>query len=287
MSSVRSGALAAAAAFLLWGSFGLYFHALGALPATEVLAHRILGGAVFAFLALAVRGGLGQIRGILADRPATLRLGASAVAVGLNWGLFVWAVAHGRALEASLGYYIYPLVSVFLGRVFLDERLSGRQGAAIVVAGLGVGWLVMHGHGVPWVALALALSFGVYGLLRKTIAVPALSGLLVETVWLVPLAVLYLAWQGGGAAMAADPRLLGLLALAGPVTVVPLALFAFGARRLRLSTLGLMMYINPTMQMLVAVFVLDEPFTPAHAVAFTAIWLGVALYSWPTRRSGQ
>lgn len=285
MSSVRSGAFAAAAAFLLWGSFGLYFHALGALPATEVLAHRILGGAVFAFLLLALRGRLGQIRGILADRPAALRLGASAVAVGLNWGLFVWAVAHGRALEASLGYYIYPLVSVFLGRVFLDERLTGRQGAAIVVAALGVAWLVAHGHGVPWVALALALSFGIYGLLRKTIAVPALSGLLVETAWLVPLAVLYLAWEGGGAAMHADARLLGLLALAGPVTVVPLALFAFGARRLRLSTLGLMMYINPTMQMLVAVFVLDEPFTSAHAVAFSAIWVGVALYSWPARRA--
>ena len=138
---------------------------------------------------------------------------------------------------------------------------------------------------MPWVALALALSFGIYGLLRKTIAVPALSGLLVETAWLVPLAVLYLAWEGGGAAMHADARLLGLLALAGPVTVVPLALFAFGARRLRLSTLGLMMYINPTMQMLVAVFVLDEPFTSAHAVAFSAIWVGVALYSWPARRA--
>jgi len=284
MSPVRSGATAAIAAFLLWGSFGLYFHALGALPATEVLAHRVVGGAVFAFLLLAMRGRLGQLRGILADRQATWRLGASAVAVGVNWGLFVWAVARGRALEASLGYYIFPLVSVFLGRVFLGERLSGRQGAAILVTALGVGWLVMHGPGVPWLALALAVSFGIYGLLRKTIEVPALSGLLVETVWLVPLALLYLLWEGGGQAVSAGGKTLGLLALAGPVTVVPLALFAFGARRLRLSTVGLMMYINPTMQMLVAVFVLDEPFTQAHAVAFTAIWLGVALYAWPVRQ---
>jgi len=281
----QSGALAAIAAFLLWGMFGLYFHALGALPAAEVLAHRIVGGAVFAFLLLGMRGRLGQVRTILADRQASVRLGMSAVAVAINWGVYVWAVARGRALEASLGYYIFPLVSVFLGRIFLGERLSGRQKAAIVVAAFGVGWLVLHGQGVPWVALILAVSFGVYGLLRKTIAVPALSGLLVESSWLVPLALVYLLWEGGGQALTADATTLGLLALAGPATVVPLALFAFGARRLKLSTMGLMMYINPTVQMLVAVFVLDEPFTSAHAVAFSAIWLGVALYAWPVRRS--
>jgi chloramphenicol-sensitive protein RarD len=284
MPPQQSGALAAIAAFLCWGMFGLYFHALGALPAAEVLAHRIVGGAVFAFLVLGMRGHLGQVRTILADRQASMRLGMSAVAVAINWGLYVWAVARGRALEASLGYYIFPLVSVFLGRVFLGERLTGRQKAAIVIAAFGVGWLVLHGQGVPWVALILAVSFGVYGLLRKTIAVPALSGLLVESSWLVPLALVYLLWQGGGQALSADGTTLGLLAMAGPATVVPLALFAFGARRLKLSTMGLMMYINPTVQMLVAVFLLDEPFTSAHAVAFAAIWVGVALYAWPAGR---
>lgn len=282
-AATRAGALAAFGAFLCWGLFGLYFKALGSLPAAEVLAHRVLGGAVFALLVQAVLGRLGEIRPILADRGVALRLGVSALAVGVNWGLFVWAVAHGRALEASLGYYIFPLVSVLLGRVFLGEHLSRRQMAAIVVVVLGVGWLVLHGHGVPWVALILALSFGLYGLLRKTIAVPALAGLLVETAWLVPLAVLYLLWQGGGAAVSAGAGTLGLLALAGPVTAIPLALFAYGARRLRLSTIGLMMYMNPTVQMLVAVFVLGEAFTSAHAVTFAAIWCGVALYAWPGR----
>lgn len=277
----RTGALAALGAFLCWGLFGLYFNALGSLPAAEVLAHRVLGGALFALSVQAALGRLGEIRPILADRGLALRLGASALAVGVNWGLFVWAVVHGRALEASLGYYIFPLVSVLLGRVFLGERLRRNQMVAVMVVTMGVGWLVLHGHGVPWVALTLALSFGIYGLLRKTIAVPALAGLLVETAWLVPLAAFYLLWQGGGAAVSAGGGTLALLAMAGPVTAVPLALFAYGARRLRLSTMGLMMYLNPTVQMLVAVFALGETFTSAHAVTFAAIWCGVALYAWP------
>lgn len=282
-SSARAGALAAFGAFLCWGLFGLYFKALGALPAAEVLAHRVLGGAVFAALLLAALGGMRELRPLLADRSALLRLGASAVAIAVNWGVFVWAVAHGRALEASLGYYIYPLVSVVMGRVFLGEHLSGRQKAAVALVGVGVLWQVSHGDGVPWLALTLAVSFGAYGLLRKTIAVPALAGLLVETVWLMPLAALYLLVMGGGEALGAGAGTLALLALAGPVTAVPLALFAYGARRLRLSTIGLMMYMNPTVQMLVAVFALGETFTSAHAVTFAAIWAGVALYAWPSR----
>lgn len=281
----RAGALAAFGAFLCWGLFGLYFKALGSLPAAEVLAHRVLGGAVFALVLLAAIGGLRDVRPVLADRSTLLRLGGSAVAIAVNWGVFVWAVAHGRALEASLGYYIYPLVSVLLGRLLLGEHLSRRQWGAVALVAVGVGWQVSHGAGVPWVALILAVSFGAYGLLRKTIAVPALAGLLVETVWLIPLALAYLLIQGGGEALHAGSGTLALLALAGPVTAVPLALFAYGARRLRLSTIGLMMYMNPTVQMVVAVFALGETFTPAHAVTFGAIWIGVALYAWPGRSS--
>lgn len=285
LTSPRAGALAAFGAFLCWGLFGLYFKALGQVPAAEVLAHRVLGGAVFAALLLAVLGGAKDLRPLLADRSTLLRLGASAVAIAVNWGLFVWSVAHGRALEASLGYYIYPLVSVLLGRVLLGESMNRRQAAAVLLVAAGVGWQVSHGSGVPWVALGLAVSFGLYGLLRKTIAVPALAGLVVETVWLAPLAGLYLAVHGGGIGPDLGGRTLALLALAGPVTAVPLALFAYGARRLRLSTIGLMMYMNPTVQMLVAVFVLGETFTSAHAVTFAAIWAGVGLYAWPRSRS--
>lgn len=282
-ASARAGALSALGAFLIWGTFGLYFKALGDIPAVEVLAHRILGGALFAALVLAARGKIGELRAIAADRSALARLGASALMVAINWGVFVWAVARGRALEASLGYFLFPLVSVVLARVFLGERLSARQSLAVLLCAAGVGWMVAAGSGLPWVALVLALSFGAYGLLRKTIAVPAMAGLLVETALLTPPAALYLAWVGGGVAPEAGAGTLALLALAGPVTAIPLVLFAYGARRLRLSTLGLMMYVNPTVQMIVAVFVLGEAFTPAHAVTFAAIWGGLVLYSWPRR----
>lgn len=282
-AAARAGALSALGAFLIWGTFGLYFKALGDVPAVEVLAHRILGGALFAALVLAARGKMGELHAIVADRSALLRLGASALMVAINWGVFVWAVARGRALEASLGYFLFPLVSVVLARLFLGERLSARQSVAVLLCAAGVGWMVVVGAGLPWVALVLALSFGAYGLLRKTIAVPAMAGLLVETALLTPPAALYLAWAGGGVAPEAGAGTIALLALAGPVTAVPLALFAYGARRLRLSTLGLMMYVNPTVQMIVAVFVLGEAFTPAHAVTFAAIWGGLVLYSWPRR----
>lgn len=275
--------LAALATFVSWGLFGLYFKTLSHVPAPEVLAFRVLGGAVSALVVQIALGRMGEVWPIILNPRVALRLGASALAIAVNWGVFLWAVANGRALEASVGYYIFPLLSVVLGWAALGERMTKRQIVAFVIVTIGVGWLVAHGHGVPWVALLLAVSFCLYGLLRKTIAVPALAGLLVETGWLVPLAVAYLLWQGGGAVMSADPVTWGLLALAGPVTAVPLVLFAFAARRLRLSSIGLMMYINPTVQMLVAVFVFGEAFTSAHMVTFIAIWAGVVLYAWPTR----
>lgn len=282
-ATARTGLLAALATFVSWGLFGLYFKTLSHVPAPEVLAFRVLGGAVSALVVQIALGRMGEVWPIILNPRVALRLGASALAIAVNWGVFLWAVANGRALEASVGYYIFPLLSVVLGWAALGERMTKRQIVAFVIVTIGVGWLVAHGHGVPWVALLLAVSFCLYGLLRKTIAVPALAGLLVETGWLVPLAVAYLLWQGGGAVMSADPVTWGLLALAGPVTAVPLVLFAFAARRLRLSSIGLMMYINPTVQMLVAVFVFGEAFTSAHMVTFIAIWAGVVLYAWPTR----
>jgi chloramphenicol-sensitive protein RarD len=279
----RAGALAALGAFLCWGVFGLYFKALAEVPALEVLAHRILGGALFALLLQAGLGRLPEIRTIFRDRKLVVGLAGSALAIAINWGAFIWAVTQGRALEASLGYFIFPLVSVVLARLFLGERLTTRQGGAVLLCALGVGWMVLGGVGVPWLALILAASFGAYGLLRKTIAVPALAGLFVETALLAPLAALYLIWAGGGVAAGVGGATLALIAVAGPVTAVPLVLFAYGARRLRLSTLGLMMYVNPTVQMLVAVFVFGEVFTAIHAVTFAAIWCGLVIYSWPRR----
>lgn len=282
-AAARTGALAALGAFLCWGVFGIYFKALGEIPALEVLAHRVLGGAMFALVLQAALGGLGDIRQVLRSRRLVLGLVASALAIFVNWGAFIWAVTHGRALEASLGYFIYPLMTVLVARIFLGEHLSLRQGVAVALVAVGVGWLVWRGHGVPWLALIVAVSFCAYGLLRKAIPVQALSGLFVETVLLAPLAVAYLLWQGGGVAPELSGKTQALLAVAGPVTAVPLVLFTFGARRLRASTLGLMMYVNPTIQMLVAVFLFGEAFTAAHGVTFAAIWCGLVLYSWPRR----
>jgi chloramphenicol-sensitive protein RarD len=286
MDPSRLGALAALGAFVSWGVFGLYFHALGSLPAAEVMAHRAIGTTLFSAVLLGLMGRLTTLRPILANRRNLLGLAASAFAIGANWGAFIWAAANGRALEASLGYFIYPLVSVLLARVILGERLSVRQSAAVGLAALGVGWLVAQGAGIPWVALVLAVSMGAYGLLRKTIDVPALAGLTVETGWMVPPALAYLAWTGGGEVGQADGQTIGLLALAGPITAIPLVLFAVGARRLRLATLGMLFYLNPTVQMAMAVLVLDEPFTTSHAIAFPVIWAALALYSWPRRQAG-
>ncbi|MGE5547841.1 MAG: EamA family transporter RarD [Solirubrobacterales bacterium] len=280
----RGGAPAALAAYLMWGVFGLYFKALAAVPAPEILAHRVLGGALFALLLLAVRGQAGAALRVFRNGRLVAGLGASALAIAVNWGVFIWAVAAGRALEASLGYFLFPLVSVVLARLFLGERLTRRQQAAAAVVAAAVAWLVVQGHGLPWVALVLAVSFGAYGLLRKTLPVDSLAGLFVETVLLAPLAAGWLVAVGGGTATAIGGAIPWLLALAGPVTAIPLVLFAYGARRMRLSTLGLMMYVNPTVQMLVAVFVFGEPFTATHGVAFAGIWVGLALYSWPAAR---
>lgn len=281
MNEEKHGAAAALAAYFIWGLFSLYFKALGAVPAEEVLAHRIIGCTAFAFAVLTLAGGLGGVRAVVADWRLVRTLIASSVAISINWGVFIWAVTHARALEASMGYFIFPLVTVVLARIVLGERLSWRRQAAAVVVAAGVAWLVLSGAGFPWVALTLATSFGTYGLLRKIAPVQPLTGLLIETALLVPLAALYLMSQGGGIGFSLGTESALLLLLAGPVTAIPLWLFAYGARRLKLSTLGLMMYVNPTVQMLVAVFVFGEAFTTVHGIAFAAIWTGLALYSWP------
>ncbi len=215
-------------------------------------------------------------------RPGAIRsLTASALLISTNWLVFIWAVQSGRVLEASLGYFITPLVSVLLGVLFLHEALSRRQVGAVVLAAAGVLAMVLWVGKVPWVALALAGSFGLYGLLRKRLAVDAIAGLLAEVAVLSPLAVgwlLWLAWRGEGH-LGSAPGVTALLTLTGVVTAVPLLLFAVGVRRLTLATVGLLLYVNPTTQFALAVWRFGETFTAAHAVAFGCIWASLALYS--------
>jgi len=276
----------AVAAFGLWGLFPLYFKAVAGVPPPEVLAHRILWSVVWVAALLWLLRQWPDVRRALGDRSTAGRLLLSAVLIAVNWLVFIWAVGQERVLEASLGYFITPLVSVLLGRLVLGERLAGLQVVAVMLAALGVGYMLVDLGTLPWVSLALAATFGSYGLARKTTAVTAAPGLFVETLLLAPVAAGFLLWLGtdgtfGRTGIAMD----GLLVAAGLVTAAPLILFAQAARRLRLSSVGLFQYITPTCQMLLAVFAFGEAFTRGHAVTFGCIWLGLALYSWSTLRN--
>ncbi|WP_242342645.1 EamA family transporter RarD [Anaeromyxobacter terrae] len=271
----------AAAAYLMWGLFPLYFHALAGVPAPEILAYRIVCSTLFvaALVTLQRRWGdvLRQLRA-----PRTLpSLAVSAVFISANWLVYVWAVNAGRVLEASLGYFVNPLVSVLLGVVFLREPLTRAQRIAVVIAAVGVVALVVRAGTFPWVALALAFTFGLYGLIRKRVRVDATAGLLGEVALLTPIAALYLASLGAAHAghFGAGARVTTFLAASGVVTAIPLMLFALGVQRLRLSTIGLLQYVNPTVQFAIAVLVFREPFSAAHALTFGCIWLSLAIYS--------
>jgi chloramphenicol-sensitive protein RarD len=285
--SARAGTVAAVLAFLLWGLFPLYWKMLAAVPAVEVVAHRTAWGFVAMAAWVTQRGRWKDARAV-ASRPGTIaRLAGSAVLIAVNWLLYVWAVAHDHVVEASLGYFINPLVNVLLGVLVLGERLSRAQRVAVALAAAGVAVLTV-GHGrLPWIALALAVSFGLYGLARKTVGADSVVGLLWETGLLAPLAagwLLSLEARGSGAFGAAHPGASALLALGGAVTAVPLVLFAQGARSLPLSTVGLLQYLSPSIQFLLAVLVFREPFTPAHAAAFAFIWAALAVLTWDLRR---
>lgn len=275
-----TGLLCALGCFSLWGLFPIYFKLLQHVPPLEVLAHRIIWSVVVLLALIAWRGQWGQLRAALRDKRRLGFYSCTSLLIAANWLLYIWAVQQSRILEASLGYYINPLVNVILGVLFLHERLNGRQWSAIALAGVGVLALVI-GHGaLPWVSLVLALSFGAYGLLRKKDGQSSILGLCVETTLIAPLALLFLAMQGGGALLTApDWTTVILLIAAGPATVAPLVLFLAAGQRLPLSTLGLIQYMTPTFQLLQGVLLYHEPFTSVHALTFACIWSALALYS--------
>jgi len=279
--------LAAIAAFLMWGMFPLYWKQLAAVPALEVVAHRTAWGFVAVAAWVTLRRRWREARAI-ATRPRTvLTLAGTAALIAVNWSLYVWAVINGHVVESSLGYYINPLVNVALGVVVLHERLGALRRIAVGLAALGVAVLTV-GHGrFPWIAVGLALTFAFYGLLRKTVAADAVMGLLYETAILTPLAAGYLvllAARGGGGLGRLGPQTDVLLILGGAVTALPLVLFAVGARTLPLSTIGMIQYISPSCQFLLAVLLYREPFTTTHAAAFSCIWAALALLTWDLRR---
>jgi chloramphenicol-sensitive protein RarD len=271
----------AAAAYLVWGLFPLYFRALAGIPAPEILAHRIVWSVVFVAALITVRGAWSPVVAQL-RAPGTMPwLVLSAVLISTNWLVYIWAVNAEHVIDASLGYYVNPLVSVLLGVLFLREPLTRRQVAAVALAGAGVLGLIVRAGRFPWVSLTLAATFGLYGLIRKRVAVDATSGLLGEVAAVGPLALGYLGFTaatGRGHFLSTGAHTALLLA-AGVITAVPLIWFAIGVRRLRLATVGLLQYLNPTLQFAIAVLAFGERFTPAHRIAFGCIWTALAVYT--------
>lgn len=285
------GIVSALAAFAIWGFVPIYFKQIAHVPALEIIAHRIVWSLVLIFLIVFIGRKMRTFLAVFRDRRKWSLLLLTAALVSVNWLVFIWAVNDGRILESSLGYYINPLVNVLLGMLFLSERLNRWQSLAVALAVIAVLILTLMVGSLPWVSLVLAFSFGVYGLLRKMVQVDSSVGLAVETGYLTPVAIAYLlwlSWTGAGASaptghgffMTGDWKTDMFLMGTGIATGVPLLLFTIGARNLRLTTLGVLQYLAPTLQFFLAVFFYQETFTRGHVVAFTLIWIGLLIYSW-------
>ncbi len=281
--AAQRGFLYALAAYLLWGVMPFYMKAVAHIPAIEVVAHRAVWSVPVAGGLLVWLGRTSDIRRALRT-PRTLVMGLlTAALISVNWCVYVWAIAVDRALETALGYYINPLFSIFLGAVLLGEKLTRGQLAAISLAVLAVVILTWENGGLPWVSIVLPVSWGFYALFKKTLPIGPAQGFFLEVIILAPPALGYIVWaQASGNGHFGDQGMgdVWLLMLSGPLTAVPLILFANGAKLLQLSTIGIMQYIPPTLIFLVAVFAFREPFSRTTAVAFALIWAGLALYSW-------
>jgi chloramphenicol-sensitive protein RarD len=271
---------AAIAAYTLWGLLPVYWKALNGASATEILAHRMIWSLLFLLGVLAVRRQWNWLQIIRQQRRLRLTYLASATLLAVNWGVYVWAVQINRVVEASLGYFINPLVSIALGVIVLRERLRLAQWLAISIAATGVAWLTYNAGSLPWIALALALSFGFYGLLRKQTPLGSFEALTVETLWMFPLAVLWLSWLAGhNGGIHHDPGLWLLLISTGVVTAAPLLFFGAATQRIPLTTIGILQYLAPTLQLLLGVLVYNEPFSTVQLIGFSAIWTALVIYT--------
>ena len=282
IDTMNSGVLSAALAYVCWGLFPLYFKLLSDIAPLDVLVHRVVWSLAFLRVVLAARRQWSWLAEVL-RRPKVLgAFAVSALLLSVNWLTYIWAVTHGHVIDASLGYFITPLVNVLLGYTVLHERLRPMQWTAVGLAAAGVLWLALQGGQLPWIALVLAASFGAYGLLRKIAALGALEGLALETMLLAPPAFAVLAWSAlhGTSSFPADSTLTNALLVAiGPLTAIPLLLFAAGARRISLATLGLLQYLGPSIQLVLGIWLFHESFAPARMVGFCLIWAALVIYS--------
>ena len=274
------GIIAAATAFTLWGVFPLYLRLMQQVPPLEILSHRVLWSVVLLLAVLGIRRQWDWLAVVRARPRIALSFVASATMLGTNWVVYIWSVNAGHVIDASLGYFITPLFNVLFG-IALGERLRRMQWLSVLLAAGGVVWLTVSAGELPWIGLVIGITFSLYGVIRKTASLGALEGLSVETLIMLPVATAFLLLPGSGSshAFGAEASITALLLSAGPVTAVPLLLFAYGARRIPLSVVGLLQYIGPSIQLMLGVWLYGEPFGGARMLGFALIWAGLALYS--------
>lgn len=284
----RKGFFAALTAFTMWGLVPLYWKLLSDVPALETVSHRIIWSMLMLCAVMAWRGGFSVLARLLAEPRLLALLALTTTLTAANWLLFVWAIVNDHVLEASLGYFIAPLVNVLFAAFFLHERLRPWQWLAVTLACAGVFWRVWHVGSLPWIPLSLALTFSLYGLLRKRAPIGALDGLFVETLLAAPFALAWLGWlqlQGSGHFSGAGT--IAALVGTGVATALPLFLYTVGARRLRYTTLGFIQYVGPSLQFLQAVFLFNEPFSHVALIGFVFIWGGLAVFSIDALKRGR
>lgn len=280
-SALRLGFLCCLGCYTIWGALPLYFRALDHIRPEEMLAHRIIWSVPTGLILIMIARNWQQLRAAL-TRQHVLWLSVSAILIGVNWLTYIWAVSEERVMEASLGYYINPLVNVLIGAVFFSERLRPAQWVAVGLAALGVAIMTSALGYLPWVALILCFTFAFYSVIRKQVQVDSRAGFVVEAAILAPLALIWLGWflgQPGGRLIGDGGWDIPLLLVSGPITAVPLILFAIAAKRLRLSTIGMMQYLGPTLQFAISVFVFKEAFGLTHAIAFAFIWTALIVFT--------
>ncbi len=288
-TDIRDGLIAGLIAYIIWGVLPIYFKIIGAVDPLEVLTHRVIWAVPFGAIILTVRRQWPEIKQTLRHRWMMSWLSLSALLIGLNWFAYIWAIQDGRIFETSLGYYINPLTNMLVGVVFFHERLRRLQSLAVLLATIGVLVLAISGGQVPWIALFLAVSFTSYAVIRKKVVIGAMPGLFVETLLLLPFALIWLGWLYASAApafAAGDTVLNFWLIMAGPVTALPLLCFALAARRLPLTMIGFMQFLSPTLQFLIGIYY-GEELTPAHVICFSFIWVAVIFFSVDAARSSR
>ncbi|WP_067837996.1 EamA family transporter RarD [Amphibacillus sediminis] len=283
-SQVKLGSLSAAIAYLIWGILPVYWKAVGSITAGALLAHRIVWSFVFMFFLLIISNHftafLKECKVIFRNRKKVFGLILASTIISCNWLIFIWAVNSNYVIQASLGYYINPLISILLGVIILKEALSQAEFFSVILAGLGVTFLTFSYGVFPWVSFLLAITFALYALIKKTLDISPMSGLTLETLMVFPFALTYLfIEQTSLQAMGTSLSLAGLLVGAGIVTAIPLLLFAVGAKKIPLSMIGFLQYISPTLMLLIGVFIYNETFTFAHLIAFLAIWIALGIYT--------